>query len=89
MTLPLIYTLNNSDKSVRKELIYIVKNKNEDKKYVKRAIELIHQSGGIQYAAKKMHALKEEALDLIKEIPDSPSKQALIGLVNYSIERKK
>lgn len=89
MTLPLIYALNNSEKSVRKELIYIVKNKNEDKKYVKRAIELIHQSGGIQYAAKKMHALKEEALDLIKEIPDSPSKQALIGLVNYSIERKK
>ena len=89
MTLPLIYALNNSEKSVRKELIYIVKNKNEDKKYVKRAIELIHQSGGIQYAAKKMHALKEEALELIKDIPDSPSKQALIGLVNYSIERKK
>ena len=89
MTLPLIYALNNSDKSVRKELIYIVKNRNEDKKYVKRAIELIHQSGGIQYAAKKMHALKEEALELIKDIPDSPSKQALIGLVNYSIERKK
>jgi octaprenyl-diphosphate synthase len=89
MTLPLIYALNNSDKSVRKELIYIVKNKNEDKKSVKRAIELIHQSGGIQYAAKKMLALKEEALDLIKDIPESASKQALIGLVNYSIERKK
>lgn len=89
MTLPLIYALNNSDKSVRKELIYIVKNKNEDKKYVKRAISLIHQSGGIQYATQKMHALKEEALELIKDIPDSPAKQALVGLVNYSIERKK
>jgi octaprenyl-diphosphate synthase len=89
MTLPLIYTLNNSDKSVRKELIYIVKNKNEDKKFVKRAISLIHQSGGIQYATQKMHALKEEALELIKDIPDSPAKKALVGLVNYSIERKK
>ena len=36
-----------------------------------------------------MYALKEEALDLIKDIPNSPSKEALIGLVNYSIERKK
>jgi len=33
--------------------------------------------------------LKEEALSLLKDIPESASKQALIGLVNYSIERKK
>ena len=89
MTLPLIYTLANSDKSIKKELIYIVKNKNEDSKSVKRAIEIVTQAGGISYAIKKMHELKEEALALLTDIPDSAAKRALIGLVNYSIERKK
>lgn len=89
MTLPLIYTLANSDKAIKKELIYIVKNKNEDSKSVKRAIEIVTQAGGISYAIKKMHELKEEALALLTDIPDSAAKRALIGLVNYSIERIK
>lgn len=89
MTLPLIYTLANSDKATKKELIYIVKNKNEDSKSVKRAIEIVTQAGGISYATAKMNQLKNEALSLLEGIPDSPAKRALIGLVDYSIERKK
>ena len=89
MTLPLIYTLENSDKAIKKELIYIVKNKNEDSKSVKRAIEIVTQAGGISYATAKMNQLKNEALSLLEGIPDSPAKRALIGLVDYSIERKK
>jgi octaprenyl-diphosphate synthase len=89
MTLPLIYTLANSDRATKKELIYIVKNKNEDSKSVKRAIEIVTQAGGISYATAKMNQLKNEALSLLEGIPDSPAKRALIGLVDYSIERKK
>jgi len=89
MTLPLIYTLENSDRATKKELIYIVKNKNEDSKSVKRAIEIVTQAGGISYATAKMNQLKNEALSLLEGIPDSPAKRALIGLVDYSIERKK
>ncbi len=89
MTLPLIYTLENSDRATKKELIYIVKNKNEDYKSVKRAIEIVTQAGGISYATAKMNQLKNEALSLLEGIPDSPAKRALIGLVDYSIERKK
>ena len=89
MTLPLIYTLANSDRATKKELIYIVKNKNEDSKSVKRAIEIVTKAGGISYATAKMNQLKNEALSLLEGIPDSPAKRALIGLVDYSIERKK
>jgi len=32
---------------------------------------------------------KEKALDLIKDFPENPSKNALIGLVDYSIARNK
>jgi geranylgeranyl pyrophosphate synthase len=36
-----------------------------------------------------MIQLKNEALELLTGIEESPSKHALIGLVEYSIERKK
>jgi octaprenyl-diphosphate synthase len=89
MTLPLIYALQHSDKAVRKELMNIVKNHNEEKKYVNRAIQLVIEGGGIEYAHKRMIELKTEALDLLTDIPDSESKRALIGLVEYTVTRDK
>ncbi len=89
MTLPLIYALQHSDKAVRQELMNIVKNHNEEKKYVHRAIHLVIDAGGIEYAHKRMIELKTEALDLLTDIPDSESKRALIGLVEYTVTRDK
>ncbi len=89
MTLPLIYVLNNSSKEVRKELINIVKRHNENPKKVQRAVKLVIEHGGIDYAHKKMLELKEKALDMLKDIPDSDAKTALVGLVEYTTNRKK
>lgn len=89
MTLPLIYTLNTAPKEVRSELINIVKNHNEDKRYVNRAIELVTNHGGIQYAHQKMMELKEQALEELKDIPDSDAKRSVIGLVEYTTLREK
>lgn len=89
MTLPLIYTLNNSTPEIRKELINIVKNHNENPKKVKRAIQLVIDNGGIDYAHSKMMEYKNDALELIKDIPDSPAKQSILGLVEYTTKRTK
>lgn len=89
MTLPLIYALQNSSREVRKELMNIVKRHNEEKKYVNRAIHLVIEAGGIQYAHKRMIELKTEALELLNDIPDSPAKRSLIGLVEYTVARDK
>lgn len=89
ITLPLIYALTHADKEVRRELIYIVKNKNEETKFVKRAVQLVIDAGGIQYAYEKMNSLIQEALVLVQDIPDSEAKRALVGLVNYTITREK
>ena len=89
MTLPLIYALNNSDKETRRELMKIVKNHHDDSKKIKRAIELVIQAGGIEYAHKRMMEFKNQALDLLKDIPDSEAKQSLIGLVEYTTLRTK
>ena len=89
MTLPLIYVLNNSTKEIRKELINIVKRHNENPNKVQRAVQLVIENGGIDYAHKKMLEFKEAALNLLTDIPESPSKTALIGLVEYTTNRKK
>jgi octaprenyl-diphosphate synthase len=89
MTLPLIYTLNVCPKEVKKKLIYIIKNQNEDPNKVKEAVSLVIQYGGIDYAHKKMMELKNEALSLLTEIEDSEAKRAIIGLVEYTTNREK
>jgi len=89
MTLPLIYALAHADKSVKKELINIVKNHNEETKMVRKAVKLVVEAGGIEYAYKRMHALRDQALELLIDIPESAAKSALIGLVEYTIIREK
>ena len=80
---------NNSSKETRKELINIIKNNNESKKHIKRAIDIVTKNGGIDYANKQMNLFAEKALNLLAEIPSSEFKTALLELVNYTINRKK
>ncbi|HIP31893.1 MAG TPA: polyprenyl synthetase family protein [Crocinitomicaceae bacterium] len=89
MTLPLIYVLNNSTKKRKKELINIVKNHNENPKKVQRAVKLVIENGGIDYAHKVMTEYKEKAVSLIANIPDSEAKQSLLGLIEYTTNRTK
>ena len=56
---------------------------------MRRAVELVIQYGGIEYAHGKMLELKAQALDLLTDIPDSAAKQSLIGLVEYTTVREK
>lgn len=89
MTLPIIYTLNTADKETKRELLNIVRNHNESSKHVRRAIDIVIQSGGIEYAHQRMMEIKEKALKLLVDIPDSEAKKSLIGLVEYTTLRTK
>ncbi|MDB5228897.1 MAG: polyprenyl synthetase [Bacteroidota bacterium] len=87
MTLPLIYTLNNSSKEEKKWIINTVKNHNEDKERVNELIKFIQTKGGIEYSEKKMYEFKQNAFDIIDTIKDSDAKTGLLDLVNYITER--
>jgi octaprenyl-diphosphate synthase len=88
MTLPLIYTLNNIDKSERKNLIYIIKNKNKDRQKVQYVINKVIESGGIDYAIKKMNIYREEAFSILYEFEDNEVRKALEELVRFTTDRK-
>jgi octaprenyl-diphosphate synthase len=88
LTLPLIYTLQQVDKHSRKHIIRTIKNKSNDKQAVKEIIQLVTQTGGINYAAQKMHQYKDEAIQILQAFPDSPARKGLEELVSYTVERK-
>ena len=88
LTLPLIYTLNNSSKSKKRWLINCIKNHNNDKKVVKEVISYVKESGGIEYTVLKLKSFQKAAIDTLNDYPDNQYKQSLIELVNYVIERE-
>ena len=88
LTLPLIYTLNNTDKTTRKELIYILKNNNKDSKKVKHVINIVIAAGGIAYAQQKMIEYRDEALSILNSFPETPVRKALEELVRFTTDRK-
>ena len=89
LTLPLIFTLKNTNPAARKRIVYILKNRNKNNKDIEEVIREVMQCGGIEYAEKAMIAYKEKALEMIHSFPDGPEKASLSSLVTFTTERKK
>lgn len=89
MTLPLIYTLQHADKATKKNIINTVKRHHDNPKKVAEVVEIVRNSGGLEYAEKKMLEYKDRALRMLDHYPESESKSALIALSEYVINRKK
>jgi octaprenyl-diphosphate synthase len=89
MTLPVIYLLNNATSADRRKVINTIKNHHDNKEKVSVIIDMVLHSGGIEYAAARMNSYKEEALQILRSFPDSPSKKSLEDLVAFTTERKK
>ena len=87
LTLPLIYILQHVAPSLKKEIIYIVKNNNNDKKKVKFVIDNVIQYGGIEYATQKMNEYRDKALEILHSFQPSPARAALEELVRYTTDR--
>jgi octaprenyl-diphosphate synthase len=89
MTLPLIYTLKNSDKSTQRQLLNIVKNHNTNPSKVKSLLDTVVSSGGIEYAVKKMEEFRDNALQILHTFPPNEARLSLEKLVHYTIDREK
>jgi octaprenyl-diphosphate synthase len=87
LTLPLIHILQKVDPSLKKEIINIVKNNNNDKKKVKFVIDNVVANGGIEYATQKMIEYRDKAMTILYSFPESPSRAALEELVRYTTDR--
>lgn len=88
LTLPLIFTLNNIDATLKRKIIFIIKNENKDPKKVKFVIDRVVEAGGIRYASEKMLAYRDEALEILNSFEETPVRKALETLVRFTTDRK-
>ena len=88
LTLPLIHILQKVAPRLKKEIIHIVKNNNNDKTKVKFVIDHVVEYGGIEYATQKMIEYRDQALQILYSFPLSPTRDALEELVRYTTDRK-
>ena len=89
MTLPLIYALQKASWLEKRKIIYIVKNKSDKVEKVAEVIAFVKASGGIEYATSVMEKYYSEAKAILNSFPESPYKDSLSQLVQYTIERTK
>lgn len=89
MTLPLIYALSKANSSDKRHIINLVKNQSHKPRKVQEVIEFVRQSGGIAYTQEVMKRFQQEANEILDTFPASHHKQALLDLVQFTIERTK
>ncbi|MEO6584362.1 MAG: polyprenyl synthetase family protein [Ferruginibacter sp.] len=88
LTLPLIFTLNKVDKTLKRKIIYVLKNENKNASKVRFVIDTVINAGGITYAREKMNAYRDQALAILFKFEVTPVRNALEELVRYTTDRK-
>jgi octaprenyl-diphosphate synthase len=89
LTLPLIHVLAKVDRDTAKKLIRTVRKFNTYNVKVEELMAQVVQLGGIKYATEKMYEFRDKAFDILNQFENSPARESLQLLVNYTIERKK
>ncbi|MES2379628.1 MAG: polyprenyl synthetase family protein [Bacteroidota bacterium] len=88
LTLPIIYTINNADRTTRNYIINSIKNHNTEKKRVAEVIKYVNEHDGIAYTRKAMIEYKEKALAILAAQNNKEVANKLAMLVEYIIDRK-
>jgi octaprenyl-diphosphate synthase len=88
-TLPLIYALNQAEKSRSRTIIRKIKKGGGKQQLVNEVVQFVRQNGGIEFATEKMMEYKEMAMQTLESFPDNPARKALKDLVEFTVSRKK
>lgn len=87
ITLPTIYALKHSKQ--REFLKEILANKSADKEEIEEAIEIVKNSGGLDYAKGVAEKYVQKAQQSIAELPDIPIKKVLANISSLVTNRTK
>ncbi len=89
MTLPLIYALADAPAKERRDMLRIVRKKKKSRRDRQVVYAYVERRGGIAYARQKMREHARKARNLIQDMPPTEARNAMLGLVDYTIRRNK
>jgi len=87
ITLPLIHAYSKLNKSESNEIKRILRKKRKSRQNINTVKELISDSGGFDYAYKKIDEFNNQALEAIAAYPDSVYKQSMVDLLSFNVQR--
>ncbi|MCS6992006.1 MAG: polyprenyl synthetase family protein [Chitinophagales bacterium] len=87
ITLPLLIALQRASPSQRRRIKIIVHEYPNDKNALGELMQLFSGLGAIEYTQNKMEEFRKQALLHLNYFPPSPFREALAGLVDFTIHR--
>jgi len=84
-TLPLINAIERSEGTDQQLLIEAITNANRDN--LKAVLSIIEKTGSLAYTARVAREQAKLAQSALSVLPESPYKNALMGLAQFSVER--
>jgi len=88
-TLPLIHALEVCPEKERKHIIRTIRKHNNNAGKVQEVIAFARSYKGLEYSEKQMLEYRDEAMEILAEMPDNQHNKSLQDLVNYVVARKK
>jgi octaprenyl-diphosphate synthase len=88
-TLPLIHALEVCPDRERKHIILTMRRHNNNAGKVQEIIGFARAYQGLEFSESHMFDYRNEAIDILSEMPDNQHKKSLQELVNYVVDRKK
>lgn len=89
ITLPLLHVLLNDTLPQHDEMLALSKKEILDTDEINTLIEYAKQHGGIEYAYDTMQRLRDEAVEIISQFPESQTRDYFIAIIDYIISRDK
>lgn len=89
VTMPLLFALQNGCESKRESMKSIIFNRDFSKENIAALIQFAKDSGGIEYAEKRMDEYYQKAIACLESLPQTDAKDSLLLLAQYIIKRNK
>nr|BCX00123.1 MAG: polyprenyl synthetase [Bacteroidota bacterium] len=88
LTLPFIYALRQASSEERRAVLGLLRRGRLGPRELERLIRFAHEHGGIAYAEERMRFFADQAVQLLLEaLPLDPTREALLGLIRFMVER--
>lgn len=88
ITLPLIFVLNQMKNGEKRKILRTIRRNHKNEKKIAEIMQLVKDSGGIEYAREKMTLFQNQALEILESYPPSEARESLKELVHYTTTRR-
>lgn len=89
ITLPLLYALSRTELPEHDAMLALSRKETLDPADIDTLIEFAKSAGGIEYAYSTMERFRDQALEILREYPDSETTRAFAAIFDYVIARRK